>query len=66
MFRCHFTRLGHIVMGENLAAITLEDAIAEGQKLLAQRSQEHELDGIEIWDGVNLLHSADAASGIAF
>jgi hypothetical protein len=58
MFRCHFTRCGHIVMGDNLPANTLEEAIEEGQKLLSERSQEHELEGIEIWGGADLLHKS--------
>jgi hypothetical protein len=47
-------------MGENLAAITLEEAIPESETMLAERSQEHELDGIEIWDGAHLYTSPDS------
>lgn len=58
MFRCHFTRQGRIAMGENLEATTLAEAIEDGQKMLAERSQEHDLDGIEIWSGPNLLYAS--------
>ena len=55
MFRCHFTQGDRIVMGENLDVATLKEAISEGQRLLAERSQ---FDGIEIWDGPKLLYKS--------
>jgi len=61
MFRCHFTQGGQIVMGDHLDVATLEEAISEGQKLLAERSQIQALDGIEIWDGTKLLYKSSDA-----
>jgi hypothetical protein len=50
MFHCHFTKRARIVQGDNLAAKTLDEAIAEGQRLLAAKPDFNELDGILIWD----------------
>jgi hypothetical protein len=49
-------------MGADLDSKVFEDALAEGQKMLAEESHEHELDGIEIWQGPNLLYKSEAAS----
>jgi hypothetical protein len=49
MFRCHFTKRARIVQGDNLAAKTLDEAIAEGQRLLSAQSNSEELDGMLIW-----------------
>jgi hypothetical protein len=58
MYRCHFTQGGRIVMGQNLKALTLEDAIEAGRTLLAEHSGAEVMDGIEIWDGAALLHAS--------
>lgn len=57
MFRCHFTRQDHIAMGENLDSTTLEEAISLGRKMLLERADRENLDGIEIWDCAALLYS---------
>jgi hypothetical protein len=49
MFRCHFTKSMRIVRGVNLTAQTLDEAIAEGQRLLGAKPDVDELDGILIW-----------------
>jgi hypothetical protein len=56
MFRCHFTRAGHIAMGENLGFMTLAEAIAIGEKMLAERASADDFDGIEIWNCASLLY----------
>ncbi len=56
MFRCHFTRSGHIAMGENLSLMTLDEAIVVGEKMLAERASADDFDGIEIWDCASLLY----------
>ena len=58
MFRCHFTRSGHIAMGENLDSETLTEAIAEGEKMLSESANADGLDGIEIWDRAVLLYAS--------
>jgi len=58
MFRCHFTKDGRIVQGENLDVNTLERAIAEGQRLLAEKTPADDMDGFEIWQCAQLLHSS--------
>jgi len=50
MFRCHFTKLARIVQDDYLAAKTLDGSIAEGQRLLAARSDLDELNGILTWE----------------
>jgi hypothetical protein len=57
MFRCHFTQGGRIVQGADLDSLTLEDAIAESQRLLAEKSLKDALDGLEIWCRARLLHT---------
>ena len=57
MFRCHFTQRGRILQGTDLDALTLEDAITESQRLLAERPPEEALDGFEIWHRARLLHT---------
>jgi hypothetical protein len=49
MFLCHFTKNARIVRSDNLAARTLDEAIAESQRLLASGPDFDELDGIVIW-----------------
>jgi hypothetical protein len=56
MFGCHFTRAGHIAMGENLGLMTLDEAIAVGEKMLAESASADDFDGIEIWDCASLLY----------
>jgi hypothetical protein len=56
MFRCHFTRAGHIAMGENLGLMTLDEAIAVGEKMLAESASADDFDGIEIWNCASLLY----------
>ena len=58
MYRCHFTRSDHIAMGENLDAATLNEAIEKGHRMLAERSQTDNLDGIEIWDCAAFLYAS--------
>jgi hypothetical protein len=57
MFRCHFTQGGRIVQGADLDALTLEDAITESQRLLADKPLKDALDGFEIWCRAQLLHT---------
>jgi hypothetical protein len=59
MFRCHFTRSGHVAMGENIDSVTLDDAIAVGRQMLAERAAADDLDGIEIWDRAAFLYASD-------
>jgi hypothetical protein len=44
-------------MGENLDSTTLEEAISLGRKMLLERADRENLDGIEIWDCAALLYS---------
>jgi hypothetical protein len=59
MFRCHFTRSGHVAMGENIDSATLDDAIAAGKQMLAERAAADDLDGIEIWHRAAFLYTSD-------
>jgi hypothetical protein len=58
MYRCHFTREGPIVGGENLEAATLEGAIEEARAMLADRAEADSFDGYEIWQGISFLHAS--------
>jgi hypothetical protein len=58
MYRCHFTYNGRIVAGEDLLAGSLEEAIREGKSKLAGPSDTEPTNGFEIWNGVQLLHTA--------
>jgi hypothetical protein len=58
MFRCHFTRSGRIAMGENLDSTTLSEAIASGEKMLTERADTDDYDGIEIWRCAALLYAS--------
>jgi hypothetical protein len=58
VFRCYFTRGGHIAMGDNLDVVTLEEAIAAGKKMLAERAVVDNLDGIEVWDRATFLYAS--------
>jgi hypothetical protein len=55
MYRCHFLQAGRIAQGCNLKVETLDAAIATGQKLLADRIDTDDCDGLQIWlDGALL------------
>ncbi len=58
MYRCHLTKRGRIVYGENLNATTLVEAVTEAELLMAERSHADEPDGFEIWDGPSLLYAS--------
>jgi hypothetical protein len=58
-YRCHFTRNGRIVAGDDLASETLGDAIQCGLGMLADRSIVDDLDGIEIWEGDRFLYPSE-------
>jgi hypothetical protein len=58
MFHCHFTKRARIVQGENLAAKTLDEAIAEAQQLLSAQSNFDELDGMLIWKDSSFYRSS--------
>jgi hypothetical protein len=60
MFRCYFTRSGRIAMGENLDSVTLDEAIASGEKMLTERADGDDFDGIEIWDCAAFLYASTA------
>ncbi|PPQ30123.1 hypothetical protein [Rhodopila globiformis] len=57
MYRCYLIRNGRIVRGDNLDAATLEQAVADGRRLLALRSRSGPFSGIEIWSGSTLVYS---------
>ena len=61
MFRCHFTKRARIVQGENLAAKTLGEAIAECQRLLAAKPDSDELDGVLIWEDLPFQYTSSGS-----
>lgn len=63
MYRCHFTKHGRVAQGENLAAATLDEAIEESRRLLADKPASDALDGFEIWEGPSLLYSGGRNTG---
>jgi hypothetical protein len=60
MYRCHFTQNGHIEDSCNLNVLTLDAAIATGQKILADNLDIDRCDGIEIWLDRALLYKFSA------
>ncbi|HEY4042116.1 MAG TPA: hypothetical protein VGM32_09785 [Rhodopila sp.] len=56
MYRCHFTRAGHVAHGCNLQVETLDAAIATGRKILADLIDPDDCDGLEIWLDCALLY----------
>jgi hypothetical protein len=63
MFRCHFTRRNRIVAGENLQAMTLQQAIDEAEEMLGSQPGADCPDGFEIWDCAKLLYTWPLAAG---
>jgi hypothetical protein len=59
MFRCHFTKAGRIVLGDNLEVATLEQAINEGWRLLAEKTPADDLEGFEIWQCSAFLYATN-------
>ena len=61
MYRCHFTRSGHVVSGHYLLATTLEEAIEEAEDILAKiaASERDPPTGFEIWVLSNLIYTSD-------
>lgn len=57
MFRCHFTRRGRIVQGQDLDAKTLEGAKSEAHRLLSESILDDKFDGFEVWERANMLFS---------
>jgi hypothetical protein len=58
LFRCHFSKEGRIVQGENLDVYTLELAVVEGQRLLTEKAPADDLDGFEIWQDATLCYAS--------
>lgn len=58
MYRCHLTRRGRIVAGENLQAETFAEAIDEAEKILASQLGIDPPDGFEIWERAILLYAS--------
>jgi hypothetical protein len=58
MYRCYFTRRGRILSEIFLETALLPEAIAMGHRLLKERAQSQDLDGIEIWYGGKLLYGS--------
>jgi hypothetical protein len=56
MYRCYFTQNGRVEDGCNLNVLTLDAAIATGQKILADDLDIDRCDGIEIWLDRALLY----------
>jgi hypothetical protein len=45
-------------MGENLDSTTLDEAIASGEKMLTERADADDYDGIEIWHCAAFLYAS--------
>jgi hypothetical protein len=57
MYRCYLIHHGRIASCAELAAATLDEAIARGRVLLAADPDTRPNSGIEIWHLATLLHS---------
>lgn len=60
VYRCHFTKDGTIVYGEDLTATTRAGALAEASAMFKGRRLE--FNGFEVWRGDQLLHVFDDRS----
>jgi hypothetical protein len=45
-------------MGENLDSMTQDEAIAAGEKMLSERADADDYDGIEIWNCAAFLYAS--------
>jgi hypothetical protein len=62
IYRGYVVRGGRIIAGEDIESATLDDAKTVGYKMIAERRDAHQIDGIEIWQGSSLLYKSGTAS----
>jgi hypothetical protein len=60
MYRGYVVQGGRIIAGEDIDSATLDDAKTAGYKMIAERQDPHQIDGIEIWQGSLLLYKSGA------
>jgi hypothetical protein len=60
MYRCYVVQSGRIIAGEDIDAATLDEAKTAGFKMIAERTDFHQIDGIEIWRGSSFLYKSEA------
>jgi hypothetical protein len=59
MYRCYVVQSGSIIAGEDIVAATLDEAKIAGFKMIAERKDFHQIDGIEIWRGSSFLYKSE-------
>lgn len=63
MYRCYLVHHGRIAKAEDLAASTLDEAIAQGRTLLNACPETTAASGIEIWQQGDRLYSDQCHAG---
>jgi hypothetical protein len=58
MYRCYVVQSGRIIAGEDIDAATLDEAKTAGFNMIAERTDSHQIDGIEIWRGSSFLYKS--------
>ena len=60
IYRGYVVQGRRIIAGEIFDSATLDDAKTAGHKMIAERQDAHQIDGIEIRQGSSLLHKSGA------
>jgi hypothetical protein len=60
IYRGYVVQGGRIIAGEDIDSETLDEAKAAGYKMIGERQDSNQIDGIEIWQGLSLLYKSEA------
>jgi hypothetical protein len=60
IYRGYVVQGGRIIAGEDIDSETLDEAKAAGYKMIGERQDANQIDGIEIWQGLSLLYKSEA------
>jgi hypothetical protein len=60
-YRCYVIQGGRIIAGEDIDAAALDEAKAAGFRMVEERSDSYQIDGIEIWQGSSFLYKSEPA-----
>jgi hypothetical protein len=58
IYRCYVVQGGRIIAGEDIDAAALDEAKTAGFRMVEERSDSRQIDGIEIWQGPSFLYKS--------
>jgi hypothetical protein len=58
-YRCYVVQGGRIIAAEDIDAAALDEAKMAGFRMVEERSDSCQIDGIEIWQGSSFLYKSE-------